>query len=379
MEHTKINVGVFSPLKKDNPCTFLRLIGPLSYHPDCLGVCFADKNYFESSEYVKQIIEASNILVLQRDFPAPENYIALQQILRSGKPVVYELDDMIWELPDDHHQKKKFDKKKPLLIQCLNVCEAVTVSTALLAESVSTYNRNVHVLPNLICKTIWSNTEKKQHDRIIIGFAGTKTHVHDLNLIEDVLIDISKKYKNRVEFKLLGCMTDKLSKIENVQFSKFDANYASYANKMSASGIDIALAPLQDTLFNRCKSNIKWLEYSTINAAGVYSNLPPYNTDILNGKTGMLATTPEEWYDALCYLIENKEKRVEMAQAAAAFVSAHYSMEVASNKLLTFYNGIYDKYHSVTLPDKKLTVSPLTKAGFVLRKNIKSLLKGYPL
>jgi hypothetical protein len=49
---------------------------------------------------------------------------------------------------------------------------------------------------------------------------------------------------------------------------------------------DIALSPLQDTPFNRCKSDIKFLDYSAIGAAGIYSRGPAY------ASTGWQTTVP---------------------------------------------------------------------------------------
>jgi len=340
-------------------------------------VSFVNRSLFGSIEQINQIITASDILVIQRDFPSPENYRVLRLLLKSGKPVVYELDDMIWELPPDHHQKKKFLQKKAFILECLKVCDAVTVSTPLLAEYLSEYNSNVVVLPNLISRDTWLNPDMQVHDRVVIGFAGTRTHVQDLKIVEEVLIEISNKYKGLVEFKFYGCITDKLLKLEHVQFLKFDANYASYARNLLTSGIDIAIAPLQDTVFNCCKSNIKWLEYSSIKAAGVYSDLPPYNSDIINGKTGMLVGTRREWYDALCYLIENEGERNEMARLAAEYVSLNYSMDVASHKFLTFYTALYEKYKLCTLPDKELKIAAFLRAKILVRQKLTRLFQGF--
>ena len=40
--------------------------------------------------------------------------------------------------------------------------------------------------------------------------------------------------------------------------------------------VDFGIAPLEDNVFNACKSNIKMLEYTACGIPGVYSNVEPY-------------------------------------------------------------------------------------------------------
>jgi hypothetical protein len=80
--------------------------------------------------------------------------------------------------------------------------------------------------------------------------------------------------------------------------------------------VDIFIAPLVDNLFNRCKSSIKYWEYSALGIGGVYSNLDPYARVITNGENGFLASTPEEWYQVLKLLIDNRDLRHNVAQSA---------------------------------------------------------------
>ena len=61
-------------------------------------------------------------------------------------------------------------------------------------------------------------------------------------------------------------------------------DYAEFANYLVQQKCDIFIAPLLDNLFNRCKSQIKFLEYSVLGVAGVFSRLEPYKSVITDGE-----------------------------------------------------------------------------------------------
>jgi hypothetical protein len=50
-------------------------------------------------------------------------------------------------------------------------------------------------------------------------------------------------------------------------------NYPQFIRSIKA---DIAIAPLEDNEFNKSKSNLKMLEYTTLGLPGIYSNVEPY-------------------------------------------------------------------------------------------------------
>ena len=95
---------------------------------------------------------------------------------------------------------------------------------------------------------------------------------------------------------------------------------------------DIAVAPLDDNKFTRCKSHIKWMEMSALKFPVIASRVYPYYVDlwgrptIEHDKTGLLVK-PNEWEEALELLITNKEKRKELAENAYSSVKENWQYE----------------------------------------------------
>jgi len=110
----------------------------------------------------------------------------------------------------------------------------------------------------------------------------------------------------------------------------FSEDYAAYARALKNLAPDIGLAPLEDTPFNRCKSAVKWLEYSALGAAGVYADLAPY-APVRHGETGLKAgADPDLWEDALMRLVADKTLRRDMGERARAEVLAHWGLRAGA-------------------------------------------------
>lgn len=94
---------------------------------------------------------------------------------------------------------------------------------------------------------------------------------------------------------------------------------------------DIGIAPLEDTVFNSSKSNIKYLEYSAMGIPTVASKVTPYADTIVNGETGFLIKTKGsvylDWVKALSRLVESNELRESIGKKANSFVRENFNME----------------------------------------------------
>jgi hypothetical protein len=185
--------------------------------------------------------------------------------------VIFELDDLITDIPADNSTHNWAQQCQPHIEEVLKKCVAITVSTEELGIKLSCYNEHVYVLPNLIDLTLWRKQAPRSCGPVVIGYAGTMTHASDIALLEPVLERLSAKYGNNVAFTFMGCATERLSKLAGFQFIPFELSFEAYAKKLQDTPFDIMLAPLEDNVFNRCKSNIKWLEYSSCGIAGVYA------------------------------------------------------------------------------------------------------------
>jgi glycosyltransferase involved in cell wall biosynthesis len=101
---------------------------------------------------------------------------------------------------------------------------------------------------------------------------------------------------------------------------------------------DILVTPLVDDVYNRSKSQIKWLEASSAKKVGVWQSIRQYE-EVINGTNGILASKDTQWYRAIKYLIDNPDKRKKMGEKAYEDVKK-WQIQNHLDKYADFFNSL---------------------------------------
>jgi len=341
----QIKIVAYSFERMETACGYIRLLSPFesirSEVEYAWGVSCQQNPIFKRKVIHGGFIDFADLIVVQRTFPQERTVKTLKKFLESGKAVIYDIDDLLIDLPADHVNKDFIDKCRPFIIEFISQVDAITVSTPALGDVLKPYNANIYLLPNLVDDCLWSDSSLGNTDRIVIGFGGTSTHANDIALVEEALLAIADKYRDSITFKFLGCVTERLARLPCVEYVDFQPSYRDYAQVLQNAGFDIAIVPLENNLFNNCKSNIKWLEYSACGIPGIYSDLLPYNSSVESGKTGLLAgNSSKDWFEAMDLLISDREMRKRIGAAARTEVLANYSLGNKAHNNADLYRRI---------------------------------------
>jgi GT2 family glycosyltransferase/2-polyprenyl-3-methyl-5-hydroxy-6-metoxy-1,4-benzoquinol methylase len=348
-QRRKLRCTIFSIDFPPAACATLRLSGPLGYLANDIDIDWR-VTYVQTGDKLNYSINwdgiySADLIIIQRWIPREQFKDQIEKILTSGKVVIYETDDLLDDIPQEnsHHQYSK--NNRDILLNVISRAHAVTVSTKTLRNYYLKYNPNVFVVPNLLNETKWADLHiAPPHDEVVIGFAGGNSHEIDLALVEEALERIADKYGNKIQFRFVGCTTEKISKLPNYRYDEFYPGYAEYSLALKEFNFDVAISPLKDTFFNQCKSNIKWLEYSVAGMPGVYSNVAPYRESIRQFETGVLVeNTSDAWFEALDYLISHPEVREKIASDARREVLEHYTYASQAGKIKDLYWKIIEK------------------------------------
>ena len=159
---------------------------------------------------------------------------------------------------------------------------------------------------------------------MIVYGSGTRTHDADFLLIAAALGRLLSRHPD-LRLRIVGELTLPQSlrqyrdRIE--EFPSTD--YRAYLALLC--GGDIAVAPLEDTLFNDAKSNIKFQEASILGLPCVCSPRAAFAAVIEHGRNGLLAETGQEWEQALDALVRDPALRQRLGEAALLDVVALYA------------------------------------------------------
>ena len=337
----KIRLLIFGIWGKDAAYSRLRFAGPLGYLPEDEF----DVTYVSSVKAILKLPSVPDVIVAGRaPFPsgAGENIMRFARMMKI--PVVVDIDDLLTDLPQQHRERRRNEDMKSALVKHLREADVVAVTTDALKNTLKAYNPNVHVLPNLIDENVWTCTGTRRRSKIeevVIGFGGTITHDYDFACAVPAIRHVLAKYPGRVRIKLIGCAPAELAGIAGVEHIAPIRSYRKYARTLYESGFDLMVAPLEDNQFNRCKSNIKFLEYSICGYPGIYSAVGPYPGSVRNRETGILVrNTTEEWIAALELLINDRELRSRIGRSAQDHVKSAYLMKNGAEAWRSFYKGL---------------------------------------
>ncbi len=210
---------------------------------------------------------------------------------KTKTPILYEIDDLLTDIPEWNFANAYYKKYSNTAIEIMKQMDGMIVSTNKLKEVYSQYQSNIEVVKNHLVKGFWGEptyiSKKNKKPRIL--WAGSGNHFSQDKDIKggdfgNKLIDFIIKTKDKYQWVIIGGMPLELKSINEIEYYKW-INIMEYSNVIKSLNIDLAIAPLEQNLFNECKSNIKALEYTAAGIPAVYSDIEPYKNLTLTSKT----------------------------------------------------------------------------------------------
>ncbi|HYG89657.1 MAG TPA: glycosyltransferase [Azospirillum sp.] len=268
------------------------------------------------------------IAVLQRRICKPADLPQLRRILQQGYLIVAEFDDH----PSHWPEITEYDNLT------FRAVHAVQTSTDFLAGELRPFNDEIGVFPNQIA-TLPPPRQPRADGRVTLFF-GAFNRDEDWRPLIAPLNRIIAANQGRVDVQVIHdrAFFDALETADKT-FTP-TCGYKDYIQILSRC--DIGLLPLNDTLFNRCKSDLKFIECA---AHGVVALASPivYGGVVADGETGFLFRTPEEFSDRLTQLVGDHGLRAAIAGRAYDYIARNRLLAQHFRKRLDWYRSLLDR------------------------------------
>jgi glycosyltransferase involved in cell wall biosynthesis len=169
---------------------------------------------------------------------------------------------------------------------------------------------NVRVIENHLERGMFGFGSRSRHRGLVVGWVAGREHAPDLELVPVVdalrrLLDMHRDLRVLSVGLALPLRSERYEHVEEVAFRDL----------LKVSGrIDIGIAPLADTPFNRCRSNVKLKEYASGGAPWLASPVGPYRG--LGEQQGGLLVNDDGWVRAIDGLIRGRRARKRLAGQA---------------------------------------------------------------
>ena len=251
------------------------------------------------------------------------------------KKIVYDFDDAIWlENTSQSNQLISRIKRHSKVESISKWASLILCGNHHLMEFARKYNLNVEYIPTTI-DLVNGHNQLKQHknqNKVVLGWTGTHSTIKYLHEIEDVLLELQKKYNIQINI---------ISNKEPV-FKKLAFNYIPWVKEKEIEDLlffDIGIMPLLNNEWAKGKCGFKALQYM---ALGIPSVISPVgvNTEIIkDNNNGFLASNNNEWIEKISKLIESKVLRESIGNSGRLTVLEKYSVKSTKKKYLNCFQN----------------------------------------
>lgn len=231
----------------------------------------------------------------------------------------------------------------------LSMADAVQCSTPAVEAAVrrEVHPRRTEVFPNLVRFDHYEQVDLVQDpNQLHILWQGGTAHYEDWYPLREALGNISKKYPH-VHWDVWGAQFPWVKElIPPDQMTYHDwVPYQLYKLKLALMNHDIALAPLNENLFNECRSAIKMYEASVLkkDIPTLAQNSGAYKNEIIDGETGLLFNDPKEFEEKLSLLIENASERKRIGRNAKDWVHENRDAMKEVPRIISFWEQIREE------------------------------------
>lgn len=327
------------------PSLEILICNPFNEFKKLYGLKYTTIHFNDAIRTINSINFASyNIVIFLRCIS--DNSIQLMEKAKSfNKKIIYITDDDFENIDPSTIEGKRhleYNPKKNVRILSEN-SDSIWIYSDWMFKKFIELNKNTKLLPPYTTideiihkKTLNGNNVSRKP--IKIGYASNIHNRKNLSVVLPALKRILIEYPKLVKFETFFGNSKYIIEYNALGDIQYLSNVINldpvpgikkFHDALLNRNWDIGIAPLQDTLFNKAKSNNKYREYGMLKIPAIYSNVEAYKSSIINNYNGLMSNNTEyDWYTTIKFLIENPEQRNYIKTNAYSDVYKKYSKEV---------------------------------------------------
>jgi glycosyltransferase involved in cell wall biosynthesis len=251
-------------------------------------------------------------------FRRTDQYAVLRTLSARGVAVSFDNDDDFssaevgergsrLDLKTDKRYKAEFKN----IIRSARLADITTTTTETLAARYRAAGvPHVAVIENHLEHGMLGFGRKPKHDGVVVGWIAGREHSVDLNQVP-ILSALEALLAKHPDLRVLSVGLRLPLHSDRYEYLK-EVKYRDILKPLAR--VDIGIAPLADTAFNRARSNVKLKEYSSAATPWLASPVGPY-LGLGEGQGGQLVPD-DDWHAALDELIRDGRRRKRLSKRA---------------------------------------------------------------
>lgn len=253
----------------------------------------------------------------------------------SGKPIVYDYDDAIFHMYDSNPRAAVRRLLGRKLEGMLSRASAVVCGNRYLQSYAERFCPNTVVIPTVVDTDVYLPAEAgaRQSAPPLIGWVGSPSTWVNVEPVVPAVVAALEPFGGRFRAVGAGASAAPRHGLELAEWSQ-----ATEVHELQR--LDIGIMPLLDRPFQNGKCGYKLIQYMACGVPVIASPVGVNSEIVTHGENGFLASSEEEWAEALKRLLSDADLRRRMGEAGRRRVEQRYSLQVQQPRLLDLFRSL---------------------------------------
>ncbi len=274
---------------------------------------------------LEHLAPQADIVIVHKSITAIDDPPILERRLRElNNRIIFNFDDATHECGI------------PYLDERLSLADAAWVGNPVLVDFARQHCPRVELIESAVdCDHYTPKTDCTLGSPLRLCWSGTPSSYRYLDLLREPLRELGR------------LMPYQITIMSRSRFSFSDPEIHERWLPFSHAGevalfhsSDIGLMPLLDGPYERAKENYKTKTYLASGLPVVASPVGMNNAFLSHGERGMMATTGDDWVEAIAAFARDRRLRERSGVAGRAFAVAKYSIPVIGHQLLGLFQSV---------------------------------------
>jgi len=273
------------------------------------------RNLFKRLAYLPRLfllaLQSDVLFIQKRTLPI----WVLNLLVHLNPRIIYDFDDAIFLQP----------AHKDCLDEMLKRAKVVIAGNEYLASYARKYQSPVVVIPTVVDTDRYKpavSASRSGGERIVLGWIGSDPNADGLELLLPVFQWLERRYGSGLLVRMIAGKNWRANPSVPIEYVPWRLE----TSLSELQRLDIGLAPLKDTEWNRGKCGLKLIQYMAVGIPAVASPVGVQSQIVEHNRSGFLASSLEDWRSALVSLIEDKLLRLQMGNEARRRAETYFSV-----------------------------------------------------
>lgn len=215
-------------------------------------------------------------------------------------------------------------------------CALTVAGSETLKDMIVPFGGRVVVWPTPVDVRRFPLARPEREGTLLLAWIGLGKNLRYLEDLAPVLRQLAQHHSF-----CLRVISDRLPSLPGVPVELMPWDSAREGEQLASC--HLGLAPLSDDLWTRGKGGYRCIQYAAAGLPCVASPVGANREVVVPGETGLWATTPQEWTQALAQLFVNPSLRARLGAQARRRAEEHYDLQLLAPRYLSWLSALGEK------------------------------------